>query len=151
MILYHCSSVSPEIVNATPGLIPGTNSWKDWIEELGPATPQEDAIWLTATKSFVGKPALWCYQCVIPSTDRRLVPFKKLLRKAGIDLNAWVKYGISNPALRGWYLYFGTIYPTEVTRIEYTFEDSISPEAQQWFIESCEAGQWQQKAGECAA
>jgi hypothetical protein len=133
MILYHCTTVDPEIVNATPGLIPGKDSWKDWIDRLGPATPSENVIWLTAEMAFVGKPSKWIYTCVIPSHERRLVPFKKILRKAGIDLNGIIPPGWET--MRSWYVFFGRIYPPEVARVRFKFGEEISEEKRRRFIE----------------
>jgi hypothetical protein len=137
MILYHCTTVDPDTVNATPGLIPGENSWKDWIDMLGPATPRENAIWLTASQAFVGKPSKWSYKCVIPSADRKLVSFKKIMRKAGIDLKALLEETTGRMCLLDWHLYFGTVYPTEVSRVQLDieFEESISAEDRQRWLE----------------
>jgi hypothetical protein len=137
MILYQCTTIEPETVDATPGLIPGKDSFRDWIDMLGPATPRENAVWLTAVNYFVGRPSKWSYTCVIPSTDRRLVSFKKIMRKGGIDLKALTKRPGVGDSILHWYLYFGTVYPTEAIRVQLDidFEDSISAEDRQRWLE----------------
>jgi hypothetical protein len=144
MILYHCTTVDPETVNGTPGLIPGKDSWKDWIDLLGPATPKENAIWLTGAAYFVGTPTRWSYTCVIPSTDRKLVSFKKILRKTGLDLREiFPNEPDRRKAMLSWHLYFGVVFPTEVARVRLhvDFEDSISEQDRQRWLEMYGGGE----------
>ena len=82
MNLWHCTTVEPEMIEAN-GLQPSKDSWKDGIDILG---PRENAVWLTAVASFPGRPSRSAYKCIFPSTDRRLVHFEKVLRKAGCNL-----------------------------------------------------------------
>jgi hypothetical protein len=131
MILWHCTTVDSKAV-VGKGLVPGENSWKDWIGLLGPATPKENVVWLTAIASFPGRPSRWAYKCIIPSTDRKLVKFEKVLRKARADLKALRQ---EDERILHWYVYFGTIYPVEVARIRLRFEDGFNEQEQKEFIE----------------
>jgi hypothetical protein len=38
LILWHCTTVEPEVIEAN-GLQPGKDSWKDWIEILSHSFP----------------------------------------------------------------------------------------------------------------
>ena len=131
MILFHCTTVGIEVIE-TDGIKPGANSWKDWIDVLGPVTPQENVVWLTAMPHFPGRPSRWAYKCVIPSTDRRLVKFDKLVRKA----QQWDVISLPEfERMKHWYVYFGTVYPEEVSEISFVFPDGITEEERQDFIE----------------
>jgi len=85
MILCHCTTIAPEAIEAE-GLRPGEDSWKDWRSLLGPATPKENVVWLTTNCSFAGRPTKWAYHVVIPSRDRKLVRFTKLVRMGRMTL-----------------------------------------------------------------
>ena len=103
MILCYCTTIAPEAIEAG-GLKPGEDSWKDWRSLLGPATPRENVVWLTANCSFTGRPVKWAYHVVIPYSDRKLVRFSKLVRmgRLGLELDL-------TRQLLAWYVYFGTI------------------------------------------
>jgi hypothetical protein len=140
VILWHCTTVGREEIEVG-GLRPGPDSWRDWIDMLGPATPRENAVWLTAVPDFVGRPSRWAYKCIIPSTDRKLVKFEKLLRKAGLDVKLLRRAGTrvtGNGECRHshWYLYFDAVYPVEVARVNLVFEDGIGEDDRRRFVEA---------------
>jgi hypothetical protein len=144
MILWHYTIVAPETVGAT--LLPGENSWRDWLYELGPATPQEDVIWLTSVKGFSGRPSRWAYKCVIPSTDRKLVRFEKLLRKGKAGLIYWREVArLEGIPLSHWYVYSGPLHPVEAEPVQFSSKElrqaldaaGMTEKAQKVFAEKC--------------
>jgi hypothetical protein len=110
-ILCHCTTIAPEAIKAE-GLKPGEDSWKDWRDLLGPNTPEENVVWLTANCCSAGRPTKWAYHLRIPSTDKKLVRFAKLLNMARLPLEPDLIRQLS--AL---YIYFGTIAPYRILEI----------------------------------
>src|SRR5215470_14602459 len=111
IILCHCTTVVPEVI-AAEGLRPGEDSWKDWRSLLGPATPKENVVWLTANCRLAGRPTKWAYHVVIPSRDRKLVRFTKLVRMGRMSLELDLAQ-----QLLAWYVYFGTIAPGRISEM----------------------------------
>jgi hypothetical protein len=86
MILCHCTTTAPEAIEAE-GLKPGQDSCKDWRDLLGPNTPEENVVWLTANCCVVRRPTKWAYHLRMPSSDRKLVRSAKLLNMARLPSN----------------------------------------------------------------
>ena len=108
MILCHCTTIAPKVIEAE-GLRPGEDSWKDWRNLLGPATPKKNVVWLTTNCSFAGRPIKWAYYVEIPFSDRKLVRFTKLVRMGRMSL----EFDLTEQ-LSAWYVYFGTIAPGRI-------------------------------------
>ena len=111
MILCHCTTIAPEVIKAA-GLKPGEDSWKDWRDLLGPATPKKNVVWLTANCCSAGRPTKWAYHVVIPSSDRKLVRFTNLVRMGTLSLELDLAQ-----QLLAWYVYFGTIAPGRISEM----------------------------------
>jgi hypothetical protein len=111
MILCHCTTTAPEAIEAE-GLKPGQDSWKDWRDLLGPNTPEENVVWLTANCCVARRPTKWAYHLMIASRDRMLVSFEKLLSMARFPLEPDLVRQLS-----AWYIYFGTITPYRIVEI----------------------------------
>jgi hypothetical protein len=108
MILCHCTTIAPEVIKAE-GLKPGEDSWKEWRSLLGPATPEENVVWLTTNCCSAGGSTKWAYHVVIASSDRKLVRFANLVRRGTMSLELDL-----TKQLLAWYVYFGTITPDRI-------------------------------------
>jgi hypothetical protein len=127
MILYHFTEADLVAAIQAEGLKPGADSWRGWEEHLPPNVIKENVVWLTADVDlvFTLKRLLTCRLTVkVPSTDRRLVQFAKILRRAGATAE---RLNMVEEALKrcmAFYLYRGPIPPgliTAIDKITYAF------------------------------
>ena len=124
MILFHFTNAPAATIKAE-GLRPGANSWADYA---GFVVPKEPVVWLMAEfyPTFMwGKPPKRYCEVVIPSEDRKLVSFEKILHGAGIDVR---KLDCARQA-GSFYVYFGTITPDRIWQcgeIDFSFEPDVS-------------------------